>query len=395
MGEDRAVSPWAPGRLGLHRLRNRIIKAAAYEGMSPGGVASAQLRGHHEAIARGGAAMTTVAYGAVHPDGRTFGEQLCVRDEVVPGLRDLTDAVHGAGAKVSLQLAHCGFFSKLRRADGGAPRGPSRSLNRYGAAAGLPVAPALTVTEIERIPGQFADAAERAVAAGFDAVEVHLGHGYLLSQFLSPATNRRRDRYGGSPQARMQLPLSVVRAVIERVGDSAAVLAKINTEDGFAGGATIDDGVVLGRALDAAGIDGIVTSGGSTSRNPLFLLRGQRPLRAMIAVERNRLQRVALRVLGPAVLKTYPFEEMFFRPAGQRLLEAVSCPVILLGGVVSLDNVDTAIADGFSFVQMGRALIADPDLPLRFERGEATRTRCNACNECIATMDDGGVRCVL
>ncbi|MEM7157860.1 MAG: NADH:flavin oxidoreductase [Myxococcota bacterium] len=392
---DPVTDPFSAGRLGPITLRNRFIKSATYEGMSPGGVASEALVEHHRRLAEGGVGMTTVAYAAVHPDGRTFDDQLGMVPEGIPALRALTDAVHEAGAAAAVQLGHCGFFSKLRPADGGRPRGPSPTFNKYGAASGLPWARAMTEAEIEAIPGQFVAAAQVAAEAGFDAVELHLGHGYLLSQFLSPATNRRRDAWGGSPSARMRLPLEVVRAVREAVGDSLAVTAKLNVEDGFAGGATVEDACALAEQLDAAGIDGLTTSGGSTSRNPLFLMRGQRPLAAMVAVERSRLQRVALRLLGPAVLRRYPFEETFFRAPGQQLLARVECPVILLGGVVSRANVQQAMADGFSFVQMGRALLADPDLVQRFERGEAERTRCTACNQCVAAMDDGGVRCVL
>jgi 2,4-dienoyl-CoA reductase-like NADH-dependent reductase (Old Yellow Enzyme family) len=257
------------------------------------------------------------------------------------------------------------------------------------------VARGMRVDEIEAVPRQFARAAGLAEEAGFDAVELHLGHGYLLSQFLSPASNRRRDAWGGDLAGRMRLPLAVVATVRERVGGRLAVTAKINVEDGFPGGMPQEEVLGLVMALDAAGIDGVTTSGGSVSRNPLFLLRGARPLRAMIAVEKSRLQRVALRVIGPAVLRAYDFEEMFFREAGARLLERVRCPVILLGGVVSRANAITAMEDGFSFVQLGRALLADPDLVQRFASGRAERTRCTACNECIATMDDGGVRCVL
>ncbi|MEX1363292.1 MAG: NADH:flavin oxidoreductase [Nannocystaceae bacterium] len=319
MPEPTPPASLRPGQLGPLRLRNRFIKAATYEGMSPGGVAGPALVEHHRRLAQGGVAMTTVAYGAVHPDGRTFDDQLCLRPEAVSTLRPLTDAVHAAGALASIQLAHCGFFSKLRPADGGLPRGPSRTFNKYGAASGLPLARAMRTEEIEAIPGQFVAAAEVAREAGFDAVELHLGHGYLLSQFLSPATNRRRDRYGGSLERRMRLPLAVVDAVRAAVASSMAVTAKLNVLDGFRGGAGVDEACTVAERLDAAGIDGVVTSGGSTSRNPLFLLRGQRPLAAMIAVERSPAQRLALRVLGPAVLRAYPFEETFFRAPGRTL----------------------------------------------------------------------------
>jgi 2,4-dienoyl-CoA reductase-like NADH-dependent reductase (Old Yellow Enzyme family) len=390
-----ALDPFAPGSLGPLTLRNRFIKAATYEGMTPGGLPSPALVEHHRRLAAGGVAMTTVAYAAVDRDGRTFPDQLCLTDAAVAPLRTLTRAVHDAGAKAAIQLGHCGAFSKLRPAAGGWPRGPSWGWNAYGAAAGLPVARAMRVDEIETLPGQFARGAALAEEAGFDAVELHLGHGYLLSQFLSPASNHRRDAWGGDLAGRMRLPLAVVAAVRERVGGRLAVTAKLNAEDGFPGGMPPGEVLELAAALDAAGIDGLTTSGGSVSRNPLFLLRGARPLRAMIAVERSALQRVALRVLGPVVLRPHPFEETFFRAAGRRLLERVRCPVILLGGVVSRANAEQAMADGFAFMQLGRALLADPDLVQRFARGQAERTRCTACNQCIAAMDDGGVRCVL
>ncbi len=389
------TDPFSPGRLGPLTLRNRFIKSATYEGMSPGGRPSPALVQFHRRLAEGGVGMTTVAYAAVHADGRTFEDQLCLSPAAVEPLCELTEAVHLAGAKASIQLSHCGFFSKLRRADGSGPRGPSLTVNKYGAASGLPVARAMSPAQIEAIPAQFAEAAARAEAAGFDAVEVHLGHGYLLSQFLSPAMNRRRDAWGGSLEGRLRLPLAVIAAVRERVGERLAVTAKLNTADGFRGGLSPSEGLEVAAAMDEAGVDGLITTGGSTTHNPLFLMRGARPLRAMVAVERNPLQRMALRVLGPAVLRTYPFEEMFFRDAGRAMLSRVECPVILLGGVVSLANVHQAMEDGFDFVQLGRALVADPDLVERFGRGEAERTRCTACNQCMAAMDDGGVRCVL
>jgi 2,4-dienoyl-CoA reductase-like NADH-dependent reductase (Old Yellow Enzyme family) len=395
MARDSIPDPFAPGRLGPLELRNRFIKAATYEGMTPGGMPSPALVQLHRRLAEGGVAMTTVAYAAVDRDGRTFPDQLCLTEAAVGPLRTLTRAVHEAGARAAIQLGHCGAFSKLRPREGGWPRGASLGWNAYGAASGLPVARGMRAGEIEALPAQFARAAGLAEEAGFDAVELHLGHGYLLSQFLSPASNRRSDAWGGDLAGRMRLPLAVVRAVRERVGGRLAVTAKINVEDGFAGGMPSQEVLALAEALDAAGIDGLTTSGGSVSRNPLFLLRGARPLRAMVAVEKSRLQRVALRVIGPAVLRAYEFEETFFRTAGRRVLARVRCPVILLGGVVSRGNAIAAMRDGFAFVQLGRALLADPELVQRLERGELERTRCTACNECIAAMDDGGVRCVL
>jgi 2,4-dienoyl-CoA reductase-like NADH-dependent reductase (Old Yellow Enzyme family) len=384
---------FAPARLGGIVLRNRVIKTATYEGMSPGGVPSAALVRHHRDLAAGGVGMTTVAYCAVAPEARTFEDQMCLREEIVPRLRELTDAVHGEGAAASVQLSHCGFFSKIRSARG--PRGPSFTANPYGLSAGLPFARAMTEEDIAAVIEAFGRAAGLAVGAGFDAVELHLGHGYLLSQFLSPATNRRRDRWGGSLDNRLRLPLAVLERVRATVGPSVPVLAKTNLRDGFKGGLELADAVGVAERLEAAGIDAIVLSGGFTSRTPFFLLRGGRPLQEMIEVAGSALHRWMLRVTGPLFIRAYPFSEMFFLPEAREVRKAVRVPLVLLGGLLSLDNLDAAMDEGFDFVAMGRALIADPDLVRRMERGRATRSRCISCNKCVAEMDRGGVRCVL
>jgi 2,4-dienoyl-CoA reductase-like NADH-dependent reductase (Old Yellow Enzyme family) len=389
---DRAVSPFAPGRLGPLALRNRLIKSATYEGMSPGGEPSAALVEHHQAIAQGGIAMTTLAYVAVSARARTFEDQIVAVPDRREALQRFVETVHAQGAAVSIQLAHCGAFTKLRSS--GMPRGPSYGFNAYGTAYGLPLARAMRSPEILEVVESFVQAAEVARDAGADAVELHLGHGYLLSQFLSPATNRRRDEWGGSREGRMRLPLLVARRVREAVPD-LAVLAKINLTDAIPGGSGLEDAIALARALERAGVDAIVPSGGFTSRNAFYLLRGRAPIPEMIAAERHPLQKLALRVLGPRVVRSLPFEEAFFAEQASALLDAVEIPVVLLGGMVSRASIDDAMQRGFSFVAMGRALIADPDLPLRMERGEASRSRCTACNACVAAMDAGGIRCVL
>jgi 2,4-dienoyl-CoA reductase-like NADH-dependent reductase (Old Yellow Enzyme family) len=387
---------FTPGQLGPIMLRNRVVKTATYEGMCPGGVPSEPLLRHHRTLAAGGVGMTTVAYCAVSPRGRTFDEQMHMCPEIVPPLRRLTDAVHAEGAAVSLQIGHCGAFSKSRALRPRGPLGPSFGVNSYGLAAGVPFARAMHEADIAEVIDDFGRAAGLALEAGFDALEIHLGHGYLLSQFLSPATNRRRDRFGGSLENRARLPLAVVERVRDVAGGRAAVLAKINLRDGFRGGLELEDAVGVARRLETAGIDGIVMSGGFTSRTPFYLFRGGRPLAEMVEVEKNPLQRLVLRLFGARIIREYPFEELFFLPLAREVRRAVRVPLVLLGGALSLENLDTAMREGFEFVAMGRALIADPDLVRRMERGQATRSRCISCNKCVAEMDrPGGVRCVL
>ena len=384
-----------PGRLGPLGLRNRVLKSATFEGMTPAGHPSDDLVALHRRLAAGGVAMTTVAYGAVAANGRTFADQLLVAPDRVAGLRALTDAVHAEGAAASLQLSHCGFFTRLRGPGGRGPRSASWSFNAYGAAAGLPVARPMTPDDLAGVVDAFGDAAGVALEAGFDAVELHLGHGYLLSQFLSPATNRRRDAWGGDLAGRLKLPLDVVRRVRDVVGDRAAVLAKTNLDDGFRGGLGLDDAVAIARALEAEGVDALVPSGGFTSRSAFYLMRGDAPLRDMIAAERNPLQRVAMRLFGPFLVRSPPFEELFFLEQARAVREAVELPLALLGGVASRQAMATARAEGFEFVALGRALLADPDLVARLAAGRFERSRCTHCNRCVAVMEDGGVRCVL
>jgi 2,4-dienoyl-CoA reductase-like NADH-dependent reductase (Old Yellow Enzyme family) len=385
---------FGPATLAGLTLRNRIIKTATYEGMTPGGMPSPALIEHHRALAAGGVGMTTVAYCAVSPNGRTFAEQMYMRDAIVPALGELTAAVRAAGAASSLQLGHCGYFSKNREM-GRRPLGPSRIFNGYGVMAGMPFARAMTAADIDTVIEEFGRAAELAMVAGFDAVELHLGHGYLLSQFLSPAINRRRDQWGGSLDNRMRLPLAVLARVRGAVGPRVPIIAKINLRDGFRGGLELAEAVGVAQRLEAAGIDAIEMSGGFTSRTPFYLFRGQRPLKEMIEVEKSRAQRLMLRWFGRRIIREYPFEELFFLEPARAVRAAVRVPLILLGGILSLANLETAMREGFDFAAMGRALIADPDLIARMQRGEATRSRCISCNKCVAEMDRGGVRCVL
>lgn len=379
-----------PGRIGPLALPNRVIKTATYEGMTPGGRVSDALVRFHAAQAAAGVGLTTVAYGAVAEHGRTFADQLLVDAEALPGLSRLAGAVHEAGGRVSLQLAHCGGFSKHQ-----APAGPSPGPNLYGLAYGFPWIRSMSPDDIRRVVTQFAAAADVAVRAGFDAVEVHCGHGYLLSQFLSPAVNRRRDAWGGDLQGRLRLPVAVVRAVSEAVGARAAVLAKINLDDGVRGGSSPDDAVIISRALVEAGADALVTSGGLVQRSAFFLMRGGVPIRRMAAVEPSLLQRVAMRAFAPFVVRGWPYESGFFLEPGRRVVAAVDAPVVALGGMDSAAVMREARAAGFGFVALGRALLADPMFVRRLEAGEDVVSRCTHCNDCVAAMDQGGVRCTL
>lgn len=376
----------ASGSIGPLRLRNRILKTATFEGMTPEGRVTPALIAHHAAMAAQGVGLTTVAYGAVEDGGRTFAKQLLVDQNA--GLAALAQSVHEHGGAVSLQLAHCGGFSKHAT-----PKGPSAGWNAYGIASGKPWIRALDQGDLDRIEQAFVTAAHVAVNAGFDAVEVHVGHGYLLSQFLSPLLNRRRDDYGGALENRLRFPLRIVSAVVQAIGDRAAVLAKINLSDGHPHGLAEHEALDVAVALQGAGVHALVTSGGLVQRSAFFLMRGDVPLAAMARADDNWLQSIALRTLGSALVKPFPWSPGFFIEPGRAIVEAVDIPVVALGGLDSAATLQRAHEAGYTFFAMGRSLLADPDFVKRLEDGEAVVSRCDHCNLCVAHMDRG-VHCV-
>ena len=391
--ESRAFAPTSLAGL---KLRNRIIKTATFEGMTPDGIPTDALIRHHRDLAAGGVGMTTVAYCGVTDSAKTFPDQMHMHEGIRPQLERLAEAVHKEGGALSAQLAHCGTFTRNRQSPR-RPLGPSFTLNEYGLMNGRPFGYAMDEDDIRRTIDEYGAAAAFARSVGFDAVEIHMGHGYLLSQFISPLANRRRDAWGGSLENRMRLPLAVLQRIRETVGEDYPVLAKFNLDDGVPGGLHIEDSIAAVRMLEAGGLNAVVMSGGYTAKAPLYLLRGGRPLREMIAVDPNPLQRFFLRLLGAYYLRRYPFENLFFLDLARQMRRAVQMPLVYLGGCTSLQDLDTCMVEGFDFVAMGRALIADPEWVHKVrDSGHAYKTVCNACNKCITAMDTpGGTRCVL
>jgi len=380
---------FAPARLGRHTLRNRIIRAGCFEGMSRDGMVSAELIEHHRRIAQGGVAMTTVAYFAVSDDGRTFRDQLAARPQVEHGLRELAWAVHKQGALASIQLVHAGFFADPK-VIGGKPLGASPKYCAYH----LTGCTEMTAAQIEEKVRAFADAAAMVKKAGFDAVEVHAGHGYLLSQFMSPWTNRRTDGYGGAIDNRMRFPAAVVTAVRQAAGSDMTVLVKMNVSDGFKAGLTPDDAVAAARQFEKAGAHCLVTSGGFTARTPFYMLRGRLPVREMAANQAHPAARLGLLLFGGLMVPRHRFTPMFFLEQARVIKDAVKIPVAYVGGAVSLESMNRTVGEGFGFIQLGRATIRDPDIVTKMQGGGTVESDCDHCNRCVAAMDKGGVVCV-
>lgn len=383
-----APDPFAPAVLGPVTLRNRVIKAATFEGMTPDHVVTDRLIAFHRRFAAGGVGMTTVAYCGVSHEGCGTPNEMIVSDEAVPGLRRLADAVHDEGAAVSAQIGHAGAVAAATGVRG---VGPSPIFSPLA----MRRTRELDEDGIARVVDDFAAAAGRLADAGFDAVELHFGHGYLVSEFLSPKLNRRRDRWGGDLENRTRLARRIAVAVRDTVGDRLAVLAKLNMTDGVPGGLWLDESVEVARLLEADGaLDALELTGGSSLENPMYLFRGEAPLREMAAVMPKPVMRLGFRLVGGRFLHSYPYEDLYFLEYARQFRAALSMPLVLLGGVGSRNTVDTAMAEGFEFVAMGRALLREPDLVRTMADGDTSASLCVHCNKCMPTIY-GGTHCVL
>jgi 2,4-dienoyl-CoA reductase-like NADH-dependent reductase (Old Yellow Enzyme family) len=379
-----------PVRLGPLTLKNRTLRAAAFEGMSPGHQATPQLIDYHREVAAGGVGMTTVAYAAVEQSGLAFAHQLWLRAEALPGLRALTDAVHAEGAKASVQLGHCGNMASSR-VSGGRAIAPSARFNLYG-----PTWPrAMDDRDIARVVARFGDAVRVARDAGFDAVEVHAGHGYLISQFLSPYTNRRHDAYGGALSHRMRFMREAMAAVKQAAGRDLAVLVKMNLRDGFAGGMELDEAVEVARILEQDGADALVLSGGFVSRAPMYVMRGPMPTKVMARLMPQWWLRLLVGTFGEWLIPPLPYADHYFLEDAVVVRREVRLPLIYVGGVASRQAADEVLDQGFDAIAMARALIREPDFVKRLQAETRAETRCDHCNYCAARIYTTTMACHL
>ncbi len=372
---------FTPVRIGPLTLRNRVIRSAAFESMCPGNKPSAELAAYHTSVAAGGAGMTTVAYAAVCRSGLSFDRQLWMRPEIVPGLRELTGAIHENGAAASIQLGHCGNMSH-RKICGCKPVGASSGFNLYSPT----FVRGLRAAELPQMARSFADAVRLARDSGFDAVEIHAGHGYLISQFLSPSTNHRKDEYGGSLPNRMRFMDQVMEAVMEAAGNDLAVIVKMNMRDGFKGGMEIEESLEVARRLEHWGAHALVLSGGFVSKAPMYVMRGKMPIRTMTYYMDNFWLKTGVRMAGNLMIRPVPFSEAYFLEDALVFRSALKMPLIYVGGLVSRAKIDEVLDHGFEAVQMGRALLREPDFVNRMRREADARCDCRHSNYCIARM---------
>ncbi|MCH5334725.1 MAG: NADH:flavin oxidoreductase [Alistipes sp.] len=383
---------FTPYKLGNVTLRNRTIRSAAFESMGKDFGPTQQLKDYHVSVARGGIGMTTLAYAAINRSGLSFNKQLWLRDEIVPALRDITDAIHAEGAAASIQIGHCGNMTHWSTA-GCFPVGASTGFNLYSPT----FVRGMRRDECLQFAKDFGRAVQTAHDAGFDCVEVHAGHGYLISQFLSPYTNKRRDEYGGSLENRMRfmgLCLEEVMNTAARTG--TAVVVKHNMEDGFKSGIQIPESIEIAKRIESYGVDGIILTSGFVSKAPMAVMRGRIPTKTMSYYMpwSSWPQKIVVNLFGDMMIKQYDFEECYFLENAKKFRAELKCPLIYVGGLVSREGIERVLDAGFELVQMARALVNDPAFVNKLREGDmSTRSGCDHRDYCMARMYSVDMQC--
>lgn len=347
------------------QLANRFVRSATWEAMaSKSGGCTSRLIDLMADLAAGGVGLIISGHTYVSPEGQAGAGQLGVyRDELIPGLQAMTKAVHEKGGKIVMQLTHAGYFA-FAKLTGQTPMAPS-------SVEGFAKTPRreMTLEDIQSVVKAFGAAAKRAQRAGFDGVQIHSAHGYLLSQFLSPAFNQRRDQYGGDIRNRARALIEVLGSIRDAVGNEYPVLVKLNCRDFIENGLTLEDSLQVGVMLEENGINAIELSGGVLVGGKLS------PSRMGIKTEDK---------------------EAYFRDDARAFKKHIDVPLILVGGNRSFQVAEQLVTEGIAdFISMSRPLIREPDLINRWKSGDLKRSACDSDNLCFGPAVKGeGMYCV-
>ena len=387
MSENKKL--FTPASIGPVTLRNRTIRSAAFEGMGKDNNPTQQLKDYHVSVAKGGVGMTTIAYAGICRSALSFDSQLWLRKEIVPSLHDITDEIHNQGAKVSIQIGHCGNMTH-RSTAGGTPVGASTGFNLYSPT----FVRGLKKDELKEIAGYFGDAVKLARDSGFDCVEIHAGHGYLISQFLSPYTNHRHDEYGGSLDNRMRFMRECMSDVMKAAESDMGVVVKINMNDGFKSGLQEQDCLIVAKELEQCGPHALVLSGGFVSKAPMYVMRGKMPIHTMTHYMKQWWLKYSVRMFGGMMVPGHKFTPLYFLDQARLFRKELKIPLVYVGGVTSREEADKIIDDeGFEFLQMGRALLNDPAFVNKMMENPNHHSQCEHINYCIARMYSKDMAC--
>lgn len=377
-------------QLGPVTLRNRTVKAATSEGRSPEGKVTDELIAFHRGFVDGGVGMTTIAYCTISKEGYAAPGQILMAKENVPGLKEFTDTMHEGGAAASAQLGHAGPVAHPR-ITGVQPIAPSKFRNPTS----FVKCREMTREDIRTVVRQFADAAEVAAEAGFDAAELHFGHLYAVSSFFSPWINKRTDEYGGSIENRTRFALEIVDAVRDRVGDSIALIAKMSMDDDIKGSIWLDESLRTAELLDEQGkLDAIELTQGSSVYHQMFLFRGGIPVDDMAATQKFPFN-LGVKLFGKRILGDYPYHDLYMLESARQFVPKMkNTKLMLLGGINNYEHMQRGIDEGFDFVVMGRALLREPDLVNKVKADRGAQGLCIHCNKCMYTVF-GKTHCVF
>jgi len=382
---------FTPYHLKNMTLKNRIVKSATLENMAtPGGLPTNNTRRFYERLARGGAGLIITGYAYVNESGQSFLLQNGIhKDKVVAEWRRITDAVHELGGKIAMQIVHGGRQIKSKALGGRKSLAPSAIPDLVYFSIPRP----MTEAEILGTIQDFGDAAARVKEAGFDGIQIHGAHGYLISSFLSPLTNRRRDKWGGDFEHRFRLLAEVYRTVRRAVGPDFPVLYKLNVKDFIPFGTAPKDSFTAAKRLAELGLDAIEISGG-INEVVLAMMRGE-SCADIITRDRSSLAKLYFKIVLGAEKLFLPFHEAYFLSYAERLRPLINIPLILVGGIRSPETAEMAIESGSAdFVSMARPLVREPGLPNKWLNGNLQAAQCASCNRCLGEIEQGNkLRC--
>lgn len=382
-----------PYRLGPITLRNRFIRSAAFENMCISNTPSQMLEDYHVSVAKGGVGMTTVAYCAVDLSGVSFDGQLYIRKEALPGLKKLTDAVHAQGAKASIQLGHCGNMTHFYTCHC-MPVSASNGFNLYSPT----IHRRLKVSEIHTLVKRFGEAVDFCREAGFDCVEIHAGHAYLISQFISPRTNHRHDEYGGCFENRVRFLNEILDEVMAHAGSDMAVVVKTNMWDDCRRGVPMEEGIRVAKEIAKHHVHGIILSGGTVSASPMTILSGAMPIKALAHYMPTKtmwwLKAALLCGGGKMMIPTVKFQPLYFMEQAKRFQQEITdVPLIYVGGVQSGDDCQRIMDEGFELFQLAHVLIKDPEFVHHVQENIHYHAGCGRSNYCIGRMYTKEMKC--
>ena len=377
-------------------LKNRLVRSATHEGMSDGdGFPSQALFKLYESLAKGGVGLIITGYAFVTRDGKCplLGMQGIDNDDHIPKYQELVNHVHQNGTKIAMQIVHCGRQT-TKEVIGTQPIAPSPVKEKS-----LFVTPReMTKEDIERVIEAFGEASRRVKESGFDALQIHGAHGYLINQFLCPHTNRRKDRWGGTIENRMRFVREIYNRCRKQVGDDYPVLIKINGYDNMKKGLKVEESVIMAEMMAEMGFDGIEVSCG-IMEDGFATVRGDVPISVFLDEwemykKKNPMFRFVMRHFGESLIKPPPLTQAFNRESARAIKDKTNVPIFLVGGITDPATMEEIVESGDAdYISLSRALIADHKFPKKIQEGSRALSRCIHCNLCGAYTVSESLRC--